>query len=98
MAEPTPQPKVSSPLDPAGQLRQLWDEGPPPDVSAFLQRVGPLSPIQLGAVLRADQRGRWRAGERVLAEDYLRRFPAVLENAETALDLIFNEFLLREEC
>jgi serine/threonine-protein kinase len=83
--------------DPAERLRRLWDEGWPPDVETFLARAGPLAPDQLAAVLRVDQRARWRAGERVPAEDYLRRFPAVLESDEAALDLVFNEFLLREE-
>src|SRR5262249_11399628 len=31
-------------------------------------------------------------------EDYLRRFPIVLANHEATMDLVFNEFLLREEC
>jgi hypothetical protein len=48
------------------------------------------------AALRLDQRRRWQAGERVPVEDYLRRYPAVEASVEAALDLIFNEFLLRE--
>jgi serine/threonine-protein kinase len=48
-------------------------------------------------VLRVDQRRRWQAGERVPAEDYLRRHPALAADPDAALDLIFHEFLLREE-
>jgi serine/threonine-protein kinase len=48
------------------------------------------------AVLRVDQRQRWQAGERVTAEDYLRRYPAVAADPDGALDLVYAEFLLRE--
>src|SRR5581483_5872944 len=82
--------------DPAERLRRLWDEGRPPDVNAFLAQAGPLAPAQLAAVLRADQRGRWRAGDAVRAEDYLQRYPAVAADPEGTADLIYNEFLLRE--
>jgi hypothetical protein len=47
-------------------------------------------------VLRVDQRSRWRAGDLLPAEDYLRRHPAVAAEAELAVDLVFNEYLLRE--
>jgi tetratricopeptide (TPR) repeat protein/tRNA A-37 threonylcarbamoyl transferase component Bud32 len=82
--------------DPAERLRRLWDEGRPPDVDAFLAQAGPLAPAQLAAVLRADQRGHWQAGDPVPAEDYLRRHPAVAADPDAAADLIYNEFLLRE--
>jgi tetratricopeptide (TPR) repeat protein len=65
-------------------------------VDAFLAQAGPLAPAQVAAVLRADQRGRWRAGDPVPAEDYLRRHPAVAADPDGAADLIYNEFLLRE--
>src|SRR5262245_38928294 len=48
-------------------------------------------------VLLTEQRQRWQAGQRVLAEDYLRRNPGVRADAERALDLVYGEFLLREE-
>ena len=47
--------------------------------------------------LRAEQRQRWRAGERPLAESYLDRHPELRADPEAAVDLIFNEFLLREQ-
>ncbi len=82
--------------DPAERLQRLWDEGRPPDLGAFLARAGPLSPQQVAVLLRIDQRGRWRAGEPVPAEDYLGRHPAVAADPDLAVDLVFNEFLLRE--
>src|SRR5262249_18270412 len=82
--------------DPADQLWQLWQQGQRPDVDAFLAGAGPLSPDDVAAVLRVDPRQRWQAGERVAAEAYLQRHPAGRANPEAAVDLVFNEFLLRD--
>jgi serine/threonine-protein kinase len=51
----------------------------------------------LAVQLRAEQRQRWRAGERVPAESYLERYPALRADPDTAVDLVYNEFLLREQ-
>ncbi len=56
----------------------------------------PLAPAELAALLRVDQRQRWQAGQRVPAEDYLRRHPELCSDPEAVLDLIYHEFLLRE--
>jgi hypothetical protein len=48
------------------------------------------------ALLRQDQRLRWRRGERPRVEDYLARYPA-LRDADAVLDLAYAEFVLREE-
>jgi serine/threonine-protein kinase len=94
MSDPTPaQPPREGPVE---RLLHLWRQGERPDLDAFLAEVGPLPPAELAAVLRADQRQRWQAGERVPAEDNLRRFPALRAEAEHAIDLIYGEFLLRE--
>jgi hypothetical protein len=77
-------------------LWALWRDGQRPDVDAFLAQAGALAPAQVAAVLRVDQRERWQSGERVLAEHYLARHAAVRADREAALDLIFNECLLRE--
>src|SRR5262249_49876517 len=63
----------------------------------FLDEVGPLSPAQALAVLRVDQEQRWRAGERMPAEDYLRLCPALEGERELALELVYGEYLLREQ-
>jgi WD40 repeat protein/serine/threonine protein kinase len=49
------------------------------------------------ALLRADQRQRWLAGERVPAEWYLREAPALRADRELAVELIYAEYLLAEE-
>jgi predicted Ser/Thr protein kinase len=55
------------------------------------------TPGQVVAALRDEQRRRWRAGKRVLAEAYLARHPAVRADAECALELVYQEVLLRAE-
>jgi serine/threonine-protein kinase len=82
---------------PAWQLWQLWRQGQQPDVREFLTRPEELSPADLVAVLRVDQDQRWRRGERIPAENYLQQFFSLDGEAEHALDLVYSEFLLREE-
>src|SRR5258708_6153731 len=85
------------PQDPlARQLWQLWQQGQPPAVDAFLAHRGELTAQQLLATLRVDQHHRWRAGERPTAEDYLRLFPTLRSEAATA-QLVYDEILLRQE-
>src|SRR5688500_10811275 len=83
--------------EPDRQLWRLWRQGQRPDVRRFLSEAGPLTPEQLAAVLAVDQRERWLGGERVGAEDYLRDHPALAADVERALELVYGEFLLREE-
>jgi serine/threonine protein kinase len=102
MADALPRPvppgrKSAPPEDPAELLWRLWTEGRRPDLKKFLAEVGPLDPSRLAAVLRVDQRERWRSGEPVTAEAYLRDYPEVEGDTEGAVDLIFNEFLIREK-
>jgi hypothetical protein len=73
----------------------LW-ERERPDLDTFLAAHEPLGAEERAAVLRVDQRERWRTGERVPVEHYLRRLPGNLPDPEIALDLVYNEFLVRE--
>jgi hypothetical protein len=86
--------------DHAGDLAErysgLWESGQAPDLDFFLEKTQPISPADLAAILRVDQRERWRLGTPVPAEDYLTRYPAATESPDAALDLIYGEFLLRE--
>ena len=83
--------------DPAQDLWLRWRRGERPAVGLFLAGLGGLSPTRLAATLRVDQRERWAIGERVPAADYLREFPALRDDPEAALEVIYGEFLLREE-
>jgi serine/threonine protein kinase len=51
----------------------------------------------LVAVLRVDQRERWQIGEPVPAESYLQDYPALQTDVEHAVELVYAEFLVREE-
>src|SRR3954447_794320 len=46
--------------------------------------------------LRAEQRRRWRAGDRVAAEAYFALHPRLLADRTCALKMVYNEVLLRE--
>ncbi len=85
----------AAPDGPVGRFRQLWRQGQRPDLQQFFAQVGKLSDADISAILCIDQRERWQAGERVTAEDYWRREYGL--TAETAVDLAYQEFLLREE-
>jgi serine/threonine protein kinase len=51
----------------------------------------------LAADLVAEMTRRWRGGERPLPEEFLDRHPELKEHPESAADLIYEEFCLREE-
>jgi hypothetical protein len=75
----------------------LWQQGQRPDVQAFLAQAGSLTAQQLAAVLLVDLRQRWQTGERVGVEAHLRTYPALRDDPEAALDLIYGEYLLHQE-
>jgi hypothetical protein len=83
--------------DPARRLWGLWRQGQKPRVEDFLGQAGIDEPGQILEVLLVDQAERFRLGEGVSAETYLDGFPTVRDNPEAAVDLIFAEYLLREE-
>jgi eukaryotic-like serine/threonine-protein kinase len=90
---------AGSPTDlvaPAERLLLLWERGTQLDLQDFLSTAGELTPAQLATVLRLDQRRRWQAGERILVESYLGRYPQLNMDSEAVVDVIFHEFLLRE--
>ncbi len=60
--------------------------------------VAGLTPAEAVEVLQLDQLERWARGERIPAEAYLRLHPALAAGATEALDLIYGEFLLRQQC
>src|SRR3974390_2423871 len=76
---------------------QLWRQGQRPALESFLSAAGEISLSQMVAVLRVDQREHWLLGERVPAEAYLQRYTSLQAEAQQALDLVYAEFLLREE-
>jgi hypothetical protein len=97
MADPTPKPgHATTSIEPADRLWHLWEQGRGPRLEVFLAQIGPVTRPQLLAILRTDQQARWRSGERVLVESYLRLRPDLKDDAEGLLDLIYSEVVLRE--
>ncbi len=62
-----------------------------------LSRAKELTPAEIVSILRLDQRTRWQAGDHVPAEEYLRAVSGLPVGPEGVFDLIYNEYLLREE-
>src|SRR5262249_15019920 len=83
--------------EPAWKLWRLWQQGQRPDVRQFLSQAGGTLPAELVPVLRVDQRERWHIGERIAAESYLDTYPVLKADREQGVDLVYGEFLLREE-
>jgi serine/threonine protein kinase/Tfp pilus assembly protein PilF len=83
--------------DPASRLRRLWQQGQRPDVRSFIDSAGTLTPDQIIDVLWVDREQRRQAGQCVSAECYFEMFPTLLDDPEKAVELVYGEFLLREE-
>src|SRR2546421_11185435 len=52
---------------------------------------------QLVEEIRGEQRRCWLAGERVRAETFLQRYPALQSDPDRALEVVYGEVMLREE-
>jgi eukaryotic-like serine/threonine-protein kinase len=80
-------------------LESLWDRGAAPEVQTFIATLErpPLDIDALVAVLRVDQHRRWLAGERVDVSTYRRDFPILQSSTEAFFELLFHEFLIREQ-
>jgi WD40 repeat protein/tetratricopeptide (TPR) repeat protein len=102
MIDPNPMPApppetLGEPDEPARRLWSRWRQGQQPRVQDFLAQAGIQDPGQILEVLLVDQAERFRLGQGVPAETYLAAFPTVRDDPEQAVDLIFAEYLLREE-
>jgi WD40 repeat protein/tetratricopeptide (TPR) repeat protein/predicted Ser/Thr protein kinase len=62
-----------------------------------LSEIAGLTPLGLVALLREEQRRCWEVGERRALEELLARHPDLRSHPEFVLDLLFSEFILREE-
>jgi hypothetical protein len=83
--------------DSAEQTAPLPDSGPQTDIRAVLARAADFDAAEVVNLVGADQVRRWRRGERVPVETYLLMHPALPANHPDAFELVYNEFLLREE-
>ncbi len=76
----------------ADHFAVLWESNAvPPDVFAFLKAYTGIAPRECADVLLIDQHHRWQSGHALPVEVYLREFPAVANDPELKLDLVFSE-------
>ena len=78
-------------------LGRRGNKTPAPILDVFLAEKAKLSPRDLAALIRIDLNARWRRNMPRPAEDYLGRYSQVAENAELAVDVIYAEYLAREQ-
>jgi serine/threonine protein kinase/WD40 repeat protein len=80
----------------ASAYARLWQLDVP-HLEQFLQQCAGMTTRELAAVVRIDLRERWRRGEQPDAREYLDRFSALAAELETAVDIVYAEFLVREQ-
>src|SRR5262249_3325281 len=76
-------------------LRDSTPTSEPPGSTGSLTADGAVSPLV--ERLLVQQRQSWTDGERTPVERYLQQHPALRDDAEAVLHLIFNEVILREQ-
>jgi tetratricopeptide (TPR) repeat protein len=77
---------MSSPQSPTGTV-------------SFMRASSHFGTGEAGVAVRlaAEMARRWRTGERPLAEEFLARHPALWQQPESAVDLVYEEICLRQE-
>jgi eukaryotic-like serine/threonine-protein kinase len=76
----------------ADRFVMLWEaDASPPDVFAFLKAQPDIPPRECADILLIDQHHRWQTGDALPVEVYLKEFPAVANDFELKLDLVFSE-------
>jgi WD40 repeat protein/tRNA A-37 threonylcarbamoyl transferase component Bud32 len=81
---------------PIAELLRAWQEGRQPELEAFVAEYPCLSLDQLAAMVEVDLDVRWRRKAPRRAESYLTAFPALADEPERAVDIIYAEYLARE--
>src|SRR5262245_9460251 len=75
----------------------MSDSSPTEEAAAAQASPPPTERFQTLDGILQDQAQRWARGDAVRAETYLEQAPWLRDNREAAVDLIYNEILLREE-
>jgi eukaryotic-like serine/threonine-protein kinase len=82
---------------PSEVLRRAWQSGRELDLDALLAEMTDVAPGELAAMIEVDLEARWSRSDRKSPEEYLQRFPAVAADAELAVDVVYAEYLAREQ-
>jgi hypothetical protein len=75
----------------------MSDAAPQGNPSTLLNQARQQSGSSLVSLVRADQRKCWQRGARVRTEVYLQAYPALQNDTDAVLELIYNEVFLRED-
>jgi eukaryotic-like serine/threonine-protein kinase len=78
------------------ELNRLWAAETIPVLSDVDSCLARLEPSELTMLLQQDQRNRWSRGCGIPVEEYVKQFANRIDES-AQLDLIYNEFLLRED-
>jgi serine/threonine protein kinase/tetratricopeptide (TPR) repeat protein len=78
-------------------FERMWAGKTHPDLDTFLTAAGGVDAVQLSRLARIDQHQRWHRCDRRAAEEYLDRYPSLQADHDSAVDLIYHEYLLREK-
>jgi serine/threonine-protein kinase len=84
-------------VSPADQLRRAWERGEPPRFEAFVAALGAMSPRELSALVQVDLEQGWLRRQPRRAEEYLSRLAPLAADAELVVDVIYAEYLAREQ-
>jgi len=81
-----------------GALEERWAAGVEPSVEAHWKAAGRDAPVfLLAALVKADLQCRYARGQRPAVADYLDRFPALRDERDRVVSLVYEEYCLREE-
>jgi hypothetical protein len=87
-----------NPLDPSSlcdEFEIAWSHGEKPDIDSSLPPDHPLRRELLPYFVEMEMEFAWKAGERRLAEDYLKRFPELARDGRAMANLLLQEYDLR---
>ncbi len=79
------------------RYQQHCQRGIMPDLAGFVASAPALDPRDLAALVHVDQRHRHAAGATLPAESYFESFPALRKDNELALDVVYQEYVLRRD-
>ena len=79
------------------RYQQHCQSGAMPDLAGFVASVPALDPRDLAALVHVDQRHRHAAGAPLPAESYFESFPALRSDTELALDVVYQEYVLKRD-
>src|SRR6188768_2421467 len=79
------------------RYQQHCRSGESPDLAGFVASNPTVDPRELAAMVHVDQRHRHASGNSLPAESYFQSFPAIRSDTELALDVVYQEYVLKRD-